>query len=1577
MSGLNILRGQFWLRTCACVLSFYLSSLILGWLFLSFIFVSSDARAGQVTVNLIDAQSHQSLGSTEITAYHLKPDGSRDWYSRTSTDDAGQLVFDLENIENGESYILGTKVYNNYRILSEPLTQLTSYDFVIGKVRMTLQNGSEDGLPAFANQKITIKKINDEGDYEWFGNATTDQNGQLRLNLPNISSDQPYVISAKSAVSGARKYSEELTGGGDTAFVVGGKALAVTLIDAKTNSPIGGQKVTAYEVDDANVRHWHTSNHSDDNGVVLFDLTDLGKGTRYALGAKVYNNFTVFSQVFSQPGTSEMRFGTNRISLLDGTVSGQPALTDHKVTVYQRGSDGDKTWFSSVYSDPQGMLNIDLPDIDSGQRYVLGAKSPVSGQIKYSEDLSHTGEQQFVVGNSPLAVTLVDGRSGAAIPLQRVDVYQLDSENQSQWHTRGETDSEGKVNFDLVGLGSGTVYMLRSKVFNNHASYSSLLSSTSPLTFKVGQNLVNVTNATVSPAQPLAEHKISFYETQSDGSLAHFTSAYSDSNGQVRIDLPGLDKGKVYISKAKSPADARSYYNKAVSTTGITELMVGSMPLTVKLTDAISTQVLADKRIDAYQIQADGKRAWFSKKTTDANGMVVFDLPGMGSEASGGQPYQLAVRGFDDFKSYSNILTAAGELDFSVGAVAVQLLNGSAPGKPALPDTRLSVMTVENGKNVWFASATSDGNGRVRLDLPGINSGVVYRFKAPSPVNDTDKYSGLITQVGNIDFVAGNPAVEVTLSNVLNGVVYPEHRITAYHINQSGGHDSYGRITTDANGSARFDLDGIALGQSYYFKTSKFDSGSSYSQVISSVLDVDFAIGAVPITLLDKDNNQVMADVKITAYQIKNDGQLQWLKSGHTNTVGQLTFDLQGLGEGQRFVFKASNPFNEGKRYYGPIITGMGALIFNLKQGEYGDLDLTAPEISIDSPDSNIANANGFTVSGIASDNQAIEHIQVMVIDTLLGRHEVEASFDQVSQRWQADILAEWVSEGEEATIVASAFDFSLNNSSSSRAYLISADVADPVIEITSHQPQDLVNVVGFTVLGTVSDDIGVESITATLSDPLLGETISNQPLNIGINSGQWAFSVTNGKVSPDQLVTVTLLATDINGKTSVETLQLSALSTSTNPVQLAQRITFGLTPELLIRIKRGDDILAEQLAPDTIDDAAFEAQMAAMDVTDGLGLRTYLLRYMTGSKKQLREVMAWFWENHFNTNINTHGNAQYELRENNLFRQHALGNFRDLLASSAKSPAMIHYLNNAQNVSGRANENYAREVMELHTMGVDGGYSATDIAELSRIFTGWHESEGQFAFNDDLHDMGDKTFLGNAVMGSGVAEGEQVLDILSNHSATAGFICSKLVTLFVSDQAVNGLVQQCAAEFLQSEGDITAVLRVIFASEAFVATENTRNKVKTPIELMTSLARGFNAHIEYGDMTDALKEMGMRLFEFPAPTGFSEVAEDWLNSNAVLQRMRLANQVAWHDSNAFRVDFRQLLLNQGYSSAEAVVSFLFELALANDFSALEYQIALDILNQDSGFDISANEADDKLSRLLGTVLSFPGFQYQ
>src|SRR3979490_1968359 len=239
----------------------------------------------------------------------------------------------------------------------------------------------------------------------------------------------------------------------------------------------------------------------------------------------------------------------------------------------------------------------------------------------------------------------------------------------------------------------------------------------------------------------------------------------------------------------------------------------------------------------------------------------------------------------------------------------------------------------------------------------------------------------------------------------------------------------------------------------------------------------------------------------------------------------------------------------------------------------------------------------------------------------------------------------------------------------------------------------------------------------------------------------------------------------------------------------------------------------------------------------------------------QLREQMTWFWMNHFNV-FQYKANlrvlvADYEERA---IRPHALGRFRELLGATARHPAMLIYLDNAQNAANRINENYARELMELHTLGVDGGCTQRDVQELARILTGFSVNidretpnirpamrsqylrDGLFEFIPGRHDYGDKLLLGRTIRGRGAAEVDEALDLLARHPSTARFICRKLALFFVSDDPSEVLVERPASTFRSSDGDIAAVLRELFASAEFRASLGT--KFKDPVHYVVSAVR-------------------------------------------------------------------------------------------------------------------------------------------
>jgi uncharacterized protein (DUF1800 family) len=306
-------------------------------------------------------------------------------------------------------------------------------------------------------------------------------------------------------------------------------------------------------------------------------------------------------------------------------------------------------------------------------------------------------------------------------------------------------------------------------------------------------------------------------------------------------------------------------------------------------------------------------------------------------------------------------------------------------------------------------------------------------------------------------------------------------------------------------------------------------------------------------------------------------------------------------------------------------------------------------------------------------------------------------------------------------------------------------------------------------------------------------------------------------------------------------------------------------------------------------------------------------------SERQLSEVMTDFWFNHFNVDARK-GRDRFLLTayERDAIRPHVLGKFRDLLEATAKSPAMLFYLDNWTSVDPSAfardprgaagtrnrqrrglNENYARELMELHTLGVDGGYSQHDVTEVARAFTGWtigNPRQGRgYVFDPRVHDRGEKLVLGHLVAaGGGANDGEQVLDILATHPSTARFIATKLVRRFVSDDPPAALVDRAAARFSDSGGDIREVLRTIFTAPEFLAPGAYRAKVKTPFEFVVSTVRATESEVQDATaLVRAVQQLGMPLYACQPPTGYKDTAEAWINTGALVNRMNIALALA------------------------------------------------------------------------------------
>ena len=329
--------------------------------------------------------------------------------------------------------------------------------------------------------------------------------------------------------------------------------------------------------------------------------------------------------------------------------------------------------------------------------------------------------------------------------------------------------------------------------------------------------------------------------------------------------------------------------------------------------------------------------------------------------------------------------------------------------------------------------------------------------------------------------------------------------------------------------------------------------------------------------------------------------------------------------------------------------------------------------------------------------------------------------------------------------------------------------------------------------------------------------------------------------------------------------------------------------------------------------------QVVGRDLSEGKLLRAIY------SNRQLDELLTDFWFNHFNVYLDK-GADRFMITayERDVIRPHVLGKFKDLLLATAQSPAMLFYLDNWESVSDNTparpnapanqrraglNENYGRELMELHTLGVDGGYTQQDVTEVARCFTGWTIRQpnlgGGFFFNPRMHDPGEKHVLGVTIAaGGGIDDGLKVLDILAKSPATAHFIAKSLAIRFVSDNPPEALVDKMAATFTNTDGDLREVMRTMLTAEEFWAAGNFRAKLKSPLEMVVSAVRAVNGDVDTAvQMVQLMNTLGEPLYRKQEPTGYTNRGGDWLNSASLLARMNFANNLAQGKVPGVKVD--------------------------------------------------------------------------
>ena len=413
-------------------------------------------------------------------------------------------------------------------------------------------------------------------------------------------------------------------------------------------------------------------------------------------------------------------------------------------------------------------------------------------------------------------------------------------------------------------------------------------------------------------------------------------------------------------------------------------------------------------------------------------------------------------------------------------------------------------------------------------------------------------------------------------------------------------------------------------------------------------------------------------------------------------------------------------------------------------------------------------------------------------------------------------------------------------------------------------------------------------------------------------------------------------------------------------------------------------------------------------------------------SDRQLEEVMTDFWFNHFNVFIGK-GADRFLVTayERDVIRPHVLGKFEDLLVATAKSPAMLFYLDNWMSVGPNSlvasgvpsrpmrpygpyrrrypgrfpppgrnpnargkrnrglNENYGRELMELHTLSVNGGYSQRDVTEVAKVFTGWTidkpEEGGGFRFDPRMHEPGSKFVLGHKIKDKGEGEGRDVLHLLATSPQTAHFISLQLAQRFVADDPPDALVDRMAKTFLKKKGDIREVLSTLFHSPEFWADGAYRDKVKTPLEFVASAVRATGVDVtDAMQLTRQLNNMGMALYGMQPPTGYSMKAKTWVNSSALLGRMNFAIALTSSKVRGAKLDSTQLIRNGPLpTDSSQALAALENALLAGDVSKQTHDSISARLKDPK---ISQRKVDDPMrpadiSTIAGLLLGSPEFQ--
>jgi hypothetical protein len=1169
----------------------------------------------------------------------------------------------------------------------------------------------------------------------------------------------------------------------------------------------------------------------------------------------------------------------------------------------------------------------------------------------------------------------------SGIPLSGLQVHAMEegADGTLIWRGAAFSGGSGELSFSLEGLGEDTSYVLISNPYNGGFAFSSSITNEGSFSYKVGALEVTALNGV--DGSILVNHRVGAVELLADGTSKWAAEGVTDAQGIVRLDLPDLGSGRRYSLYSFRTADDSYYGGQELLAAGQHEFQVGYPVLNALVIDHFDDQPLTDLDVYLVRLNATGEPEFLAIGITDKAGYVQFEH----AELGGDTVFQLVTEAFNGITTFSEDITAVGDMTFRIGKLRVAVVSG-ADGTPMSNHTVGAMERLADGSDVVVAQGTTDAAGNIRFDLEGLGEGRNYVIYTQSPIDDTVKKSALVTANGITVFSVGSKPLTVTLVNEFTGESLVGKLVFVLLVGEDGSKEGIAMGTTDENGKVFFDvdIDTVAEGETIQLMSQPYNGGWILSDPINVAGETQFVVGQLPVRLRDADLGVNLPGQTLILIQRLEDGGMLAVAEGTTDELGRVIFDAQGLDTGSTYSVLAKNIFGFEKQYFSPWIEGIGAIDFSVSRDGEFNYDITEPELVVMAPSpDHVVSAQGFLIHGTVSDNLTLGELVVEIHDENLGVTTIAVAVDD--GRWSQVVPSEALSVSDNLSVTVRAWDRIGNVTEVAVSLSSVQDNLQPSLVVLSHNDQDTVSAAGFLLTGSASDNVDLRHVTATVVDSGAGQLMQEREIEVASRSGTWAVVVDG--LTAGAKVQVQVLARDFDGNETSAVITMDIVPPAASIGHAINRLTFGASPELLQQTRGLDSatFINQQLDPASIDESALELMLAERgEPMTNFDLQDYQSVRAIYAQRQLLEKMTWFWENHFNTYLGKSGSVEFELRDNNLFRTHALGDFRDLLEVSATSPAMLIYLDNYNNYFTGPNENYARELMEIHTLGVDGGYTEADVVDMARVFTGWSVQDKAFSYFDFLHDTGPKSVLGLSLIGNeGQDEGRQVLDLLAAHPSTASNLCKKLQVFLVTDTPTLHDIASCANVFLSTDGDIGAVVASILHSPAFSADDQFKSKAKTPLEFMTGLARGMSEEVSNKHLRAFLSMLGMPSFYCVPPTGWSEIGAYWINSAQLWTRTQATVATLFNTDMAmgmFLQDSATWFIDQGYETEEAVLGYLVELSGGDAFSGIVWDEARGALRgQSSSFDISGDAEDvgSRLKAAAAVMLSAPQYHLQ